>query len=114
MLTKIYPHSLIHKLRGKNINFFSIYEDNRGVSDADIIELSKNLPKIILTEDKDFGECVFAHNAKSISVIFLRYSFSDLASITQVIIKLIKKENMNLFRLFVTVTTERIRYRSIK
>lgn len=49
-------HRIISELRRNNLDVYSIYEKNRGVSDYEIIELSKNTPYIILTEDKDFGE----------------------------------------------------------
>ncbi len=108
------PHDIIEALRNNDISVHSVYESNRGITDEKVIELSKNPPQIILTEDKDFGEWVFAHNAKSISVIFLRYSFTEQSVITNILVNLIKKEKENLFGLFVTVTTEKIRYRSIK
>lgn len=108
------PSDLIDRLRDEGIEVYSIYESSRGVTDESIIELSKNPPRIILTEDKDFGEWVFAHDARSISVIFLRYSFLEQSKITDILVNLIKKENENLFGLYVTITTEKIRYRSIK
>lgn len=51
-------HSLI---RESGIDVYSVYEEQRGITDKDIIEFSRNPPRIILTEDKDFGEWVFAH-----------------------------------------------------
>ena len=47
---------LIKFLRSKEIEVYSIKESDRGISDASIIEFSKDPPRIILTEDKDFGE----------------------------------------------------------
>lgn len=62
---------LIQSLRGADVDVFSVKEHNRGISDEEIITFSKNPPRIILTEDKDFGEWVFAHHEKSISMILL-------------------------------------------
>lgn len=62
-------------LRLNNIEVSHIKEDNVGVSDEEVIQLSKKPARIILTEDKDFGEWVYAHNEQDISVILLRYSF---------------------------------------
>jgi hypothetical protein len=39
--------------------------------DHSIIELSRNPPHAILTENKVFGEWVFVHHIKGISVIHL-------------------------------------------
>ncbi|WP_369008982.1 DUF5615 family PIN-like protein [Larkinella terrae] len=54
--------------------------------DADVIESSRNPPRIILTEDKDFGEWVFSHQVNDISVIFLRYHFKDTQEITNTLV----------------------------
>jgi predicted nuclease of predicted toxin-antitoxin system len=77
-------HSLIEAIRALGIEVYSIYELQRGTPDASIIELSRTPPRIILTEDKDFGEWVFAHHVKDISVIFLRYHFRDTEEIKNI------------------------------
>lgn len=68
-------HGLIDRIRKAGFEVYSIYELMRGASDESIIELSRNPPRIILTEDKDFGEWVYAHHIQNISVLFLRYHF---------------------------------------
>ena len=55
---------IILALRNIGIEVYSIYETNRGISDDEIIQLSRNPPRIILTEDKDFGEWVFSHHTR--------------------------------------------------
>ena len=52
-------------------------ENHPGIADEQVIALSKDPPRIILTEDKDFGEWVYAHNEKYISVILLRYQYEE-------------------------------------
>ena len=69
---------LIDWLRSHGVAVLSIGENHSGILDEEVIALSKEPPSIILTEDKDFGEWVFAHQEKGISVIFLRYHFSEL------------------------------------
>jgi len=49
-----YP--LIEAIRGIGIEVYSIFELNRGMMDETVIEFSRAPPRIILTEDKDFGE----------------------------------------------------------
>ena len=46
---------IIFALWNFGIEVYSIYQSNRGISDEEIIQLSRNPPRIILTEDKDFG-----------------------------------------------------------
>ena len=105
---------LVSILRSKNINVDHISEDYRGTSDQEIIRISKNPPRIILTEDKDFGEWVYAHKAHDISVIFLRYNFSETSQIIAILLDLIKNRDADLYGKFTTITSRKIRIRSLK
>ena len=75
--------------------------------------LSKELDKIILTEDKDFGEWIFAHKVKGVSVIFLRYHYKETDDIIKILVKLLKDNKDKLYNKFTTVTIDKIRTRSI-
>lgn len=107
------PFSIIEALRFKGIDVYAVYEENRGISDETIIEIAKRSKRIILTEDKDFGEWVFAHGVDAISVLFLRYTYTELAVISEILVNLIDKKGKNLYGKFVTITTEKIRFRNI-
>jgi predicted nuclease of predicted toxin-antitoxin system len=106
-------HKIIEAIREAGVEIYSIYETNRGLSDEAIIQLSKEPPRIILTEDKDFGEWVFAHNEKNISVIFLRYSFLETQKMINTLLQVLLNNN-NLFGNYTTLTTTKIRSRNIK
>ena len=54
------PLPIIETLVKTKIEMISIFDNYRGISDLEIIKLAQNPPKIILTEDKDFGDLVFA------------------------------------------------------
>lgn len=56
----------------------SIWEDHRGSSDLEILQFALTKGKLVLTEDKDFGEYIFSHKIPTAGVIFLRYEYSDL------------------------------------
>ena len=73
---------IINALRSSGVDEFSIKENHSGVSDDEVINLSKDPPRVILTEDKDFGEWVYAHGEDKISVILLRYHSADIKSIS--------------------------------
>ncbi|OJV18458.1 MAG: hypothetical protein BGO21_23215 [Dyadobacter sp. 50-39] len=102
-------HSLIHAIRNAGFEVYSVYENNRGLSDEAIIDYSRDPPRIILTEDKDFGEWVFAHKVSYISVIFLRYAFPDTEAISEILIRLLSERSNGLFGHFTTITTQKIR-----
>lgn len=102
-------HGLIKAIRNAGFEVHSIYESSRGLSDEAVIELSRNPPRIILTEDKDFGEWVFAHNISDISVIFLRYAFFETEAISEILIRLLNERSEELFGHFTTITVQKIR-----
>lgn len=106
-------HSLILAIRELGIEVYSVYESDRGIRDETVIESSRNPPRIILTEDKDFGEWVFAHHVQGISVLFLRYQFKETEAMRDILIKLLSERFMELVGCFTTVTIRKIRTRRI-
>ena len=106
-------HQLIEAIRNSGIEVHSVYELNRGMHDESIIELSRNPPRIILTEDKDFGEWVFAHQVTRISVLFLRYDFKDTELMKGILTRLLSDRLNDLLGHFTTLTVHKIRSRKI-
>jgi predicted nuclease of predicted toxin-antitoxin system len=104
---------IIRELRNNNIEVFSIAEELRGIIDIEIIELAKKTDFIILTEDKDFGEWIFSHGIKGISVIFLRYHVKDLAAMLSAIVRILTDRVDELSGHFTTVSPKKIRRRKI-
>jgi len=105
---------IIDALHANNIGVYSIFELDRGLKDKEIVELSKNPPRIILTEDKDFGEWVFAHDERDISVILLRYDYANIHTIASIVVNLIKEKGEELFGKFTTITVNKVWIRKIK
>lgn len=66
----------------------------------------------VLTEDKDFGEWVFAHHIKDLSVIFLRYAYVDFKVISQTLTHFLQTQKL-VHPVFVTLTTKKIRVRQL-
>ena len=87
---------IINAIREIPIGVDSIAESHSGFSDEDIIKLSRNPKRIILTEDKDFGEWVFAHKVENISVIFMRYHFKRVDEMLKIIINIINQRKEDL------------------
>ncbi|MBC8084790.1 MAG: DUF5615 family PIN-like protein [Hymenobacter sp.] len=105
--------SVIVALRAAGFVVDSVYEADRGLQDEAIIALSRQLPRLILTEDKDFGEWVFAHGVRDISVIFLRYHFRDTALITATLRVLLQTRWAELQGAFTTVSVNKVRIRPL-
>ncbi len=76
--------------------------------------IAETSPGIKDDEDKDFGEWVFAHKEKDISVILLRYKFPDTSKIIKVIIELLNTQLSELKGKFTVITVNKIRIRDLK
>lgn len=104
---------IIEAIRNIPVGVFSVAEECPGISDEEVIKISKNPPRLILTEDKDFGEWVFAHHEDKISVIFLRYHHNNLDKIINILINHLKFDTNNYWGRFTTITTKNIRIRKL-
>jgi predicted nuclease of predicted toxin-antitoxin system len=108
------PLLLQERLTLNGFEVLSIFNDFRGVNDLRIIELAQsNIDAIILTEDKDFGEWVFAHHIKNLSVVFLRYHFKESNLIFERVLQLFLTNKTNLLNRFTTVTVNKVRTRDL-
>ena len=104
---------IIKALRERDYEVISIAEEYIGSSDEKVIGLSKKFNALILTQDSDFGEWVFSHREKDISVVFLRYKPIKIDLIINSLILTLEKYDAGLFGKFIVITPDKIRIRRI-
>lgn len=104
---------LIRDLRKSGFNVLSIREKFKGMADVDILALARKQHTLLVTEDSDFGEWIFAHKEKNVGVVFLRYKAKDLPTITKTVLGILEKYGIALFEKFIVVTPRKIRIRSV-
>ena len=92
---------------------YSILENNGGIDDEAVISITKEKGAILLTEDSDFGEWVFAHNIKNICIIFMRYHYREVDIITKNLLHLLQDKKYNFENSFFVLTPTKIRIRKI-
>ena len=101
-------HSYIIKtLRTEGFDVISVTELNKGIKDEEVIQWALKNDYLLLTEDKDFGEWVFAHHIQNLSVLFLRYAFYEYKDIANAIVYLLKNQELKR-PVFVTLTPKKI------
>lgn len=103
---------IIKTLREADFNVISVSEISNGIKDEKVIIWAIQNNYLLLTEDKDFGEWVFAHHVKNLSVIFLRYSFEDYQKIAHTVVHLLKTQEIKR-PVFITMTTKKVRIRQL-
>ena len=99
-------------MREAGIEVLSVREMASGIKDEAVIQMALEYDYIVLTEDKDFGEWIFAHHIKDLSVLFLRYSYPEFKEIAHTIAHLLKTQTIDR-PFFATVTTKKIRIRKL-
>jgi len=85
---------------------FSIVRALR-TSGYDVLAVREEM--ILLTEDKDFGQLVFAHGQDMTGVIFLRFPTLARKQISKDVVRLVKREGEELKGCFTVVQPGRIR-----
>lgn len=87
----------------------SIAERMPGVEDEKVIELAASERRLLLTEDKDFGQLVFAAAKENSGVILIRYPASTRQTLVEAVVKLLAERADALYSRFVVMEPGRIR-----
>jgi len=103
----------IRLIKNLGIEFISIRENHQGITDLEVIEIVKKFHGLLVTEDKDFGELVFAHSIKDVSLMFLRYDQPNYSQIEEHLINTMHKYLKGEISGFITITKNKIRIRKI-
>lgn len=103
---------IITTLRDAGFDVVSVKEVARGIDDENVIQMALKNNWLLLTQDKDFGEWVFAHHIEGLTVLFLRYSFGQYQDMAQTLVRLLKNPQIER-PFFATITTNKIRIRKL-
>ncbi|MEA3416734.1 MAG: hypothetical protein U9R02_11375 [Thermodesulfobacteriota bacterium] len=70
--------------------------------------------RILLTEDKDFGEWVFAHKRATAGILLVRYPAYMRSKMTQAMVELVSEHGRELRKRYAVLEPGRVRIRTIK
>ena len=104
---------IVRTLRNSGYEVVSVLEDYQGFSDKDVLEVAKSKEALLVTEDKDFGEWIFAHKEKGVGVILMRYQSNELKQITDSLMNLLNKHGESLTQKFAVIKVKKIRIREL-
>lgn len=63
----------------------------RGAEDEVVLDLASREQRILVTEDKDFGELAFVSKRRAVGIILVRYPFAARQSLPQAIVELLRE-----------------------
>jgi predicted nuclease of predicted toxin-antitoxin system len=99
----------VRALRAAGHDVLAVAELAPRAPDTEVIRLAVREQRILLTEDKDFGQLVFAQGAHTRGVLYLRFPASARSQIPEVVVRLVEQQRERLHQAFVVVQPGRIR-----
>ena len=104
---------VVRTLRSAEYDVLSVAESFPSASDQQVLRHAAREKRILLTEDKDFGEWVFAHGEDVSGVILIRFPANARRQLGEEIKVLVDIHGLQLMRNFVVLEPGRARIRKI-
>ncbi|WP_353484296.1 DUF5615 family PIN-like protein [Haliscomenobacter sp.] len=100
----------VQSLRDEDYPLTTIQDKQlQGISDHMVIQVAQQQGAVVLTEDKDFGELVYAHNLQDTTIIFLRYRKPELEITNKLLLQVVKEYYLKPGKRFITIARGFIR-----
>jgi len=106
-------YRIISALVDDGFELYAIVRERPGITDREVLACAAQRSSLLLTEDSDFGEWVFAHGQKGASILYLRYGQRDLREIIRAVRLFLHNLNNEEGNRFTVITPKKIRTREI-
>jgi predicted nuclease of predicted toxin-antitoxin system len=97
-------------LEQQGYDVFSIYDQARGVDDDEVIKIAQDEGRILITNDRGFGEKVFRERRPHNGVVFLRLANERSVNKIRVLGQLLAQYGDSIADRFVVVTETQVRF----
>jgi len=97
-----------------NLDVLWIPDYNCMLSDEELLNMANSQDRVLLTNDKDFGELVFRQKKITAGIILVRMKGYDSEKKVPVIEKLFKNYSEKIYNHFVVVTKNKLRFIPLK
>jgi predicted nuclease of predicted toxin-antitoxin system len=101
--------AVVRALRAASHDVIAIVESSSRSEDDEVLRLARDSERILLTEDKDFGELVYARALANCGVILFRFPARARDKIADAALNVVNKMNDRLSSRFTVVQPGRIR-----
>jgi predicted nuclease of predicted toxin-antitoxin system len=99
-----------HWLREQNHDVFSLYEQSRGIDDETVVRKAFDENRILITNDKDFGEKVYREGWPHKGIVLLRLNDERAANKIKVLHELLVNYPDQLTDRYLVVTDTVVRF----
>ena len=97
-------------LRSRGHDVTAIFEDRPSLPDHDVLSIASSEQRILVTNDRDFGELIFRHRQAHAGVIYLRLGTYQLTAIVARLSEMLQEHGGEVGQ-FIVVTPRRVRIR---
>src|SRR5437016_14455296 len=102
--------AVAHWLEQQGHDVFSVYSQARGIDDDRVLEIAQAEGRILITNDRGFGEKVFRERRPHHGVVFLRLADERAENKIRVLKRLLESYGEILIDQFVVATETRVRF----
>ena len=106
--------SLVQDLRTSGHDVIYAIESLRGANDEEILTRAFSDDRILITEDKDFGEIAYRLRRPTRGIILLRFDVSERFEKIPRLRALIGQEQENLYHKFIVLESDKTRIRPLE
>jgi predicted nuclease of predicted toxin-antitoxin system len=103
--------AVVRSLRSAGYDVVAVTESFPSAPDIEVLRVAAEEDRILITEDSDFGEWVFAHRERMKGVLFIRFPGNALSGLGETVVLLIEKHGMDLVGNFTVLQPGRARIR---
>ncbi len=100
--------AVVRALKSAGFDVTAVRDAMPGAEDVEVIEMAVRESRVLLTEDKDFGQLVFASSAQSSGVVLIRYPANARKAMARSIVELASNEEHKLEGRFAVVQPGRV------
>jgi predicted nuclease of predicted toxin-antitoxin system len=101
--------AVVRALRAAGHDVTAVVESHPGACDEDVIQLALSEQRVLITEDKDFGQLLHAAGGANVGVVFVRFPAAARAELAATVEDLFAKHGSELPDRFAVVQPGRLR-----
>ena len=105
--------AVVRALRAADHDVWAVGEIARGAKDLEVIRLAHEEGRVLLTEDKDFGQLVYAGGEGGTGVVLIRFPVPAKRQVTPAVLDLVARFGERLPTSFVVLEPGRVRIGSM-
>ena len=104
---------IVDWLRDQKYDVMYVAESSPGITDEEVIDIANSKSRILITNDKDFGELIFRQGRITQGVLLIRATNEESSNKIRLVKEILERANNKLEGNFMVVNEVGIRIRKI-